>query len=46
MKKENKYIAGNLGKIIKFWTKKSSLETKGGSFNVELYMAYLSVING
>lgn len=45
MKKQNTYIGGNLGKIVKFWTKKSSAETKGGSFNLELYMAYLNAIN-
>ena len=45
MKKQNTYIGGNLGKIVKYWTKKSSAETKGGSFNVDLYLQYLNAIN-
>jgi hypothetical protein len=45
MKKKNNYIGGNIGKIVKFWTKKSSAETKGGSFNMDLYLQYLEVIN-
>jgi len=45
MKKQNTYIGGNLGKIVKYWTKKSTPETKGGSFNVDLYLQYLNAIN-
>jgi hypothetical protein len=45
MKKQNTYIGGNLGRIVKYWTKKSTPETKGGSFNVDLYLQYLNAIN-
>jgi len=43
--KKNYYIGGNIGRIIKFWTTKSSNETKGGSFNMDLYMQYLNAIS-
>jgi len=44
MKKGNYYIGGNIGKIIKFWKSKSTPETKGGSFNLDLYLQYLNAI--
>lgn len=31
----------NLQRIIRFWTKKSGHYDKGGSFNLNLYLAYL-----
>mgnify|MGYP001585139186 FL=1 len=40
----NIYIGGKLGKIIKFWKSKTSNETKGGHFNLDLYLQYLEAI--
>ena len=41
---KNYYIGGNIGRIIKFWKSKSTPETKGGSFNLDLYLQYLNAI--
>ena len=35
----------NLMDCISFWKGKSVKEDKGGTFNVDLYLAYLSAIN-
>ena len=45
MKKENTYIKLPLGRLIKWWKEKSTPETKGGSFNHDLYIRYLQKIN-
>lgn len=37
-------IRPNILRMKKFWTNKSSAEDKGGSFNMNLYLAYLSAI--
>ena len=41
---ENVYIAPPLGIIIRWWRGKSKAEAKNGSFNHELYLAYLNAI--
>lgn len=43
--KANTYIKPPLGRLIKWWKSKSTPETKGGSFNYELYLDYLNAIN-
>ena len=35
----------NLMDCIRFWKGKSVKEDKGGTFNVDLYLAYLQAIN-
>ncbi len=42
MKKENKFIPLRypLVRQIQWWRKQSFIDDKGGSFNVELYLAY------
>lgn len=45
MKKENTYIQPPLGKLIKWWKSKSTPETKGGTFNYNLYLQYLETIS-
>lgn len=51
---ENEYIeypkhkSINLGRIIKFWRNKSlrgDIKDKGGSFDINLYLRYLDVLN-
>lgn len=42
---ENTYITPPLGIIIKWWRGKSKAEAKTGSFNYDLYLAYLSEIS-
>lgn len=44
MKNQNIYIGGNIGKLIKFWKSKTTPETKGGNFNLDLYLQYLEAI--
>jgi len=44
-KKENEYIAPPLGIMIRWWKGKSKAEAKTGSFNYDLYLAYLSEIS-
>jgi len=42
------YIRPNIRRVMKFWQNKSlrgDLMDKGGSFNLELYLRYLDVIN-
>jgi hypothetical protein len=48
--KENKFIPlqANIAKAVKWWKTKSLpgiYKDKGGSFNLDLYMKYLEVIN-
>ncbi len=46
-KSERKPVQVNILKYVNFWTKKSlrgELQDKGGSFNLELYYAYLREI--
>lgn len=44
--KENQYIAPPLGIIIRWWKGKKINEAKGnGSFNYDLYLAYLNAIS-
>ena len=42
---ENQKPRPNLMDCIRFWKNKSVKEDKGGTFNVELYLAYLQAIN-
>ena len=42
---ENQKPRPNLMDCIRFWKGKSVKEDKGGTFNVELYLAYLQAIN-
>ena len=42
---ENPKPRPNLMDCISFWKGKSVKEDKGGTFNVELYLAYLQAIN-
>ena len=42
---ENSKPRPNLMDCISFWKGKSVKEDKGGTFNLELYLAYLQAIN-
>jgi hypothetical protein len=42
---ENQKPRPNLMDCIQFWKNKSVKEDKGGTFNLELYLAYLQAIN-
>ena len=42
---ENQKPRPNLMDCISFWKGKSVKEDKGGTFNLELYLAYLQAIN-
>jgi len=41
---ENQKPRPNLMDCIRFWKGKSVKEDKGGTFNIELYLAYLQAI--
>jgi hypothetical protein len=42
---QNQKPRPNLMDCIRFWKGKSVKEDKGGTFNVDLYLAYLQAIN-
>ena len=42
---ENQKPRPNLMDCIRFWKGKSVKEDKGGTFNLDLYLAYLQAIN-
>jgi len=42
---ENQKPRPNLMDCISFWKNKSVKEDKGGTFNLDLYLAYLKAIN-
>ena len=44
-KQENQKPRPNIMDCISFWKNKSVKEDKGGSFNLDLYLAYLQAIN-